>query len=162
MRRMPGKSSGPFIKNQRRKKNVMIDLAKGQVAIVMVKQISTPQLAEALKDYPKYQISESNHNYRVTTAIEKSDTAKFTYDVELISSIDSGRTWGNTVTAPRSSRFPQVTKSGNKIILHGRTIKGRRLELQGLLYKNYFYAVALQYSSRLPRLAVLIFLACLT
>jgi copper chaperone CopZ len=42
-------------------KNIMIDLAKGQVAIDMDKHISTPELTEALKDYPKYQISESNH-----------------------------------------------------------------------------------------------------
>lgn len=44
-------------------KNVMIDLTKGQVAIDMDKHISTPELANALKDYPKYQISESNNNY---------------------------------------------------------------------------------------------------
>lgn len=48
-------------------KNVMIDLVKGQAAINMDKHISTPELAEALKDYPKYQISESNHNYHNTT-----------------------------------------------------------------------------------------------
>ncbi len=47
-------------------KNVMIDLAKGQAAIDMDRHISTPELAEALKDYPKYQISESNHNYHDT------------------------------------------------------------------------------------------------
>jgi copper chaperone CopZ len=44
-------------------RNVMIDLAKGQVAIDMDKHISTPELANALKDYPNYQISESNNNY---------------------------------------------------------------------------------------------------
>ncbi len=48
-------------------KNVMIDLAKGQAAINMDKHISTPELAEALKDYPKYQISESGNNYSDTT-----------------------------------------------------------------------------------------------
>ena len=48
--------------------NVMIDLTKGQVAIDMNKHISIPELAEALKDYPKYQIHESNHNYHDTTA----------------------------------------------------------------------------------------------
>ena len=47
-------------------KNVMIDLTKGQVAIDMDKHISTPELAGALKDYPKYQISESNYNYHDT------------------------------------------------------------------------------------------------
>lgn len=44
-------------------RNVMIDLTKGQVAIDMDKHISTPELVNALKDYPKYQISESNNNY---------------------------------------------------------------------------------------------------
>ena len=48
--------------------NVMIDLTKGQVAIDMNKHISIPELAEALKDYPKYQIRESNDNYHDTTA----------------------------------------------------------------------------------------------
>lgn len=49
-------------------KNVMIDLGKGQVAINMDKHISTPELAEALKDYPKYQIRESSNNYHDTNA----------------------------------------------------------------------------------------------
>ena len=57
-------------------KNVMIDLTKGQVAIDMNKHISTPELAEALKDYPKYQISESNHNYHDTTADSEPDETK--------------------------------------------------------------------------------------
>ena len=47
--------------------NVMIDLGKGQAAINMDKHISTSELAEALKDYPKYQISESN-NYHDKSA----------------------------------------------------------------------------------------------
>ena len=49
-------------------KNVMIDLTKGQVAIDMDKHISTPELAAALKDYPKYQIGESGNNYHNKTA----------------------------------------------------------------------------------------------
>lgn len=57
-------------------KNVMIDLTKGQVAIDTDKHISTPELAEALKDYPKYQISESNHNYHDTTANSELDETK--------------------------------------------------------------------------------------
>jgi copper chaperone CopZ len=55
-------------------KNVMIDLTKGQVAIDMNKHVSTPELAEALKDYPKYQISESNHNYDTTANSEPDET----------------------------------------------------------------------------------------
>lgn len=49
-------------------KNVMIDLGKGQVAIGMANHILTSELAAALKDYPKYQISESNNNYHATGA----------------------------------------------------------------------------------------------
>src|SRR6187399_2460123 len=57
-------------------KNVMIDLGKGQVAIDMDKHISTPELAEALKDYPKYQIRESNNNYHDTTADSRYEETK--------------------------------------------------------------------------------------
>jgi len=54
-------------------KNVMIDLGKGQAAIDMDKHISTPELAEALRDYPKYQISESNNNYYYGTTVDSKD-----------------------------------------------------------------------------------------
>ena len=57
-------------------KNVMIDLGKGQVAIEMDKHISTPELAEALKDYPKYQISDSNNNYHDTIANSREEETK--------------------------------------------------------------------------------------
>ena len=57
-------------------KNVMIDLSKGQVAIDMDKHISTPDLAEALKDYPKYQISESNNSYHATTVDSRDEETK--------------------------------------------------------------------------------------
>ena len=57
-------------------KNVMIDLSKGQAAVDMEKHISTNELAEALKEYPKYQISESSHNYYDTTANSVLDETK--------------------------------------------------------------------------------------
>lgn len=44
-------------------KNVTIDLPKGEARIDMDKHISATQLKEALKDYPKYQLSETNHNH---------------------------------------------------------------------------------------------------
>jgi len=47
-------------------------------------------------DYPV--IATDDNNF-LAHFLEKSDTAKFTYDVKLISSVDSGRTWGNAVTA---------------------------------------------------------------
>lgn len=54
-------------------RNVMIDLARGLVAIDMDTHISTRELAEALKDYPKYQISESTHNYQYAPASSDAD-----------------------------------------------------------------------------------------
>jgi len=65
-----------LLSNVKGVKNVMIDLIKGQVAIDMDKHVSTPELAEALKDYPKYQISESNHNYHDTTVISGLDETR--------------------------------------------------------------------------------------
>lgn len=44
-------------------KNVTIDLPKGEASIDMDKHISAIQLKEALKDYPKYQLAEKNHNH---------------------------------------------------------------------------------------------------
>lgn len=37
---------------------VVIDLAKGQAAISMDKHVATAELQAALKDYPKYQLTE--------------------------------------------------------------------------------------------------------
>lgn len=42
-------------------KNVTIDLPNGEAVIEMDKHISANQLKEALKDYPKYQLSGTNH-----------------------------------------------------------------------------------------------------
>ncbi|MBC7874104.1 MAG: cation transporter [Ferruginibacter sp.] len=42
-------------------KNVAIDLAKGEVLIDMDKHIATVELKAALRDYPKYQLTEVNH-----------------------------------------------------------------------------------------------------
>ena len=41
--------------------NVSIDLAKGEAIIDMEKHITTDDLKGALKDYPKYQLSENKH-----------------------------------------------------------------------------------------------------
>jgi copper chaperone CopZ len=48
-------------------KKVTIDLRKGEAAIDMDKHISTSQFKEALKDYPKYQLSDVNHLYQAAT-----------------------------------------------------------------------------------------------
>lgn len=42
--------------------NVSIDLEKGEATINMDKHISTPTLQDALKDYPKYQLTEKEHH----------------------------------------------------------------------------------------------------
>ena len=48
-------------------KNVAIDLSKGEATIEMDKHVATTELRAALKDYPKYQLSEVN--YRHQTAV---------------------------------------------------------------------------------------------
>lgn len=43
-------------------KSVNINLEKGEAEIEMSKHIATPSLQEALKDYPKYKLTEQNHH----------------------------------------------------------------------------------------------------
>ena len=43
--------------------DVNIDLAKGEATIKMDKHIATSILQEALKDYPKYQLTENNQQH---------------------------------------------------------------------------------------------------
>lgn len=47
-------------------KNVSIDLAKGEASIEMDKHIATADLKVALKDYPKYQLSETHLQQNIT------------------------------------------------------------------------------------------------
>lgn len=42
--------------------NVSIDLEKGEANITMDKHINTPELQEALKEYPKYRLTEQKHH----------------------------------------------------------------------------------------------------
>lgn len=44
-------------------KNVSIDLPKGEAAIEMDKHITTAELKAALKDYPKYKLTEANYQH---------------------------------------------------------------------------------------------------
>lgn len=53
-------------------------------------------------DYPVL-ASDGNKNL-LAHFLEKSDTAKFTYDVKLVSSNDSGKTWGNPVVAHNDNK----------------------------------------------------------
>lgn len=50
-------------------KNISIDLQKGEAIINMDKYIATEDLKAALKDYPKYQLSEANHQHHVVSAV---------------------------------------------------------------------------------------------
>lgn len=59
-------------------KNVDIDLEKGEASVEMEKHIATSELQNALKDYPKYQLSEKNvmMNHNV---FENKETEKRTW-----------------------------------------------------------------------------------
>ncbi|MBK9958903.1 MAG: cation transporter [Chitinophagaceae bacterium] len=49
-------------------KKVSIDLAKGEATIEMDKHIATEDLKAALKDYPKYQLSEASYQHHVVVS----------------------------------------------------------------------------------------------
>ena len=57
-------------------KNVNIDLAKGEVIIDMDKHIVTNDLKEALKEYPKYQLSETNHQQHIVAPVTDEEETK--------------------------------------------------------------------------------------
>ena len=59
--------------------NVSIDLQKGEADIEMHTHVSTETLREALKDYPKYQLSEKPHDPVVFTDDTKQKTWLETY-----------------------------------------------------------------------------------
>lgn len=66
---------------------VRIDLSKGEATIEMDKHISTAELKSALKDYPKYQLSEANHQIHTVASElpeEESTTWLETYKPILI------------------------------------------------------------------------------
>ncbi len=57
-------------------KNVSIDLPKGEAVIDMDKHIVTADLKAALKDYPKYQLSETNHQQHTAAPVQVEEEAK--------------------------------------------------------------------------------------
>ena len=57
-------------------KNVTIDLAKGEATIDMEKHIATDDLKAALKDNPKYQLSEVNHKELTATTLLTEEETK--------------------------------------------------------------------------------------
>ena len=56
-------------------KNITIDLSKGEAVIDMDKHIPTTALQTALKDYPKYQLTENSHQQSYADSF-KEDEAK--------------------------------------------------------------------------------------
>lgn len=58
-------------------KKVAIDLARGEASISMDKHIATDVLKEALKEYPKYQLSNANHPHQAPVPVlaEKETTS---------------------------------------------------------------------------------------
>ena len=56
-------------------KNVAIDLSKGEAFIDMYRHVPTTELQSALKEYPKYQLTENGHQQSDTASFEK-DEAK--------------------------------------------------------------------------------------
>jgi len=56
--------------------NVQIDLAKLEATIDMERHIPTADLKEALKDYPKYQLSESNYQHHIAELPAVSEETK--------------------------------------------------------------------------------------
>jgi cation transport ATPase len=55
-------------------KNVAIDLSKGEAKIEMDKHIATSDLQAALKNYPKYQLTENGHHQAHAAPLAKEDT----------------------------------------------------------------------------------------
>lgn len=56
-------------------KNVAIDLSKGEAFIDMYRHVPTTELQSALKEYPKYQLTENGHHQSYTASFEE-DEAK--------------------------------------------------------------------------------------
>ncbi len=57
-------------------KNVSIVLSKGEARIDMDKHIATNDLKEALKEFPKYQLSEINHQQQIIALIPTEEETK--------------------------------------------------------------------------------------
>jgi copper chaperone CopZ len=57
-------------------KSVAIDLSKGEATLDMDKHIPTAELKEALKDYPKYQLSETNHQHHTAISSVQDEEIK--------------------------------------------------------------------------------------
>jgi copper chaperone CopZ len=54
-------------------KNVAIDLSKGEAIIDMDKHVAASELKSALKDYPKYQLTESRQEHNHVPAVASAD-----------------------------------------------------------------------------------------
>ena len=54
--------------------NVTIDLSKGEAIIDMYRHVPTTELQSALKEYPKYQLTENGHQQSFTASFEQDET----------------------------------------------------------------------------------------
>ena len=57
-------------------RNVAINLPKGEATIEMYKHIATDKLKKALIDYPKYQLSETNHQLHIAAPVIAEEETK--------------------------------------------------------------------------------------
>lgn len=57
-------------------KNVTVDLSEGEAAIEMDKHIDTADLKAALKDYPKYQLSEAEQQHKFIAPVAAEEEIK--------------------------------------------------------------------------------------
>jgi hypothetical protein len=83
-------------------------------------------------DYPVLS-SDANGNM-LAHYLEKSDTAKFTYDIKLVASADAGKTWGNSTILHDDGKkaehgFVSITPYNNQFI--AAWLDGRKTAMEG-------------------------------
>lgn len=83
-------------------------------------------------DYPVLSADESNN--MLAHYLEKSDTAKFTYDIKLVASADAGKTWGNATTLHDDGKkaehgFVSITPYNDQFI--AAWLDGRKTAMEG-------------------------------
>ncbi len=145
-------------------KQVNIDLSKGEVAIEMEKHISTPQLAEALKEYPKYKISDSPHQMKEKSIIQEDEKSwlatykplltvfAFITLVSLLTSFHDGRILGMQWMGNFMAGFFLVFSFFKMLDLKGFAdsyamydIVAKKIKVYGLLYPFIELALGIAY-----------------
>lgn len=70
--------------------NVQMDLDKGEAIVTMNRHVPTPALQDALKDYPKYQLSEQEHLHH------EAKPERNIFAEQTVNKPDDNRTWLQT------------------------------------------------------------------